>query len=275
MARVRVGDIDVHYELNGEGPPVVLIHGLGNDLRVWDDVARILVKHHRVLRYDVRGFGGTDKPSGAYSMPQMAHDLAGLLDALEIPTAVVMGVSMGGVIAQRTALDFADRVDALVLVSTSSEVGPRAAAAWSRLAGMIESRGFDARSADASRAFSPDFAARRPEVVAEMARRNASNDPRAYAAAARASSEYGWTDALGSVTVPTLIVQGNEDRLTPPGGSVKMRRALPNAHLLLLDGVGHNVQAEQPEVLAYAVVAFLAGIQISKRVGSVAPGSVG
>lgn len=261
MARIRVGDLDTNYLLSGDGSPVVLVHGLGNDLQIWDAVAGALESHHRVLRYDVRGFGATDKPAGPYTMAQLAADLCGLLDTLDMRRPHVMGVSMGGVIAQRFALDFPDRVRSLVLVSTSSEVGDRARDAWLRLAGVIESRGFDGRSADASRGFSAAFAAQHPEIVRAMGQRNALNDPKAYAAAARASGDFRWTAELAQVRCPVLIMQGLDDRLTPPGGSVKMQRALPRARLLLLDGVGHNIQTEQPRLLAHSALAFFAGVE--------------
>lgn len=262
MAKVRVGDIRVNYLSEGEGSPVVLIHGLGNDLSLWNDVAAILARQHRVLRYDVRGFGATDKPSGPYSMAQFGQDLCGLLDVLGIRSAHLMGVSMGGVIAQRLALDRPECVRSLVLVSTSSEVGAQARTAWLRLADVIEARGFDPRNADASRAFSAEFAARHPTIVRAMGARNAANDPSAYAAAARVAGDYHWTDALADVDCPVLIVQGLDDRLTPPGGSVKMHRALRRSRLLLLDGVGHNVQTEKPEVLGNAALAFFAGLEL-------------
>lgn len=258
--RIRVRDIEVAYEDEGTGTPVVLVHGLGNSLRLWEAVAPTLCRLHRVIRYDVRGFGASDKPPGPYSLAEFAADLAGLLDALSIERAHVMGLSMGGVIAQRFALDFPQRALSLVLVSTSSEVGEKARAAWLRLADVIESRGFDARSADASRAFSPEFVTRNPDVVAEAGRANAANDPRAYAAAARASGDYHWTEDLVGISCPVLIVQGLADRLTPPGGAVKMHRVLPKSRLLMLDGVGHNVQAEVPLALSTAAAGFFAGV---------------
>jgi 3-oxoadipate enol-lactonase len=263
MARVRVGDIEVHYEEQGQGSAVVLVHGLGNDLHLWDEVATDLARLHRVIRYDVRGFGETDRPAGPYTLAGFAIDLAGLLDALAVDRAHVMGLSMGGVIAQRLALDFPQRVRSLVLVSTSSEVGDKARAAWLRLADVIESRGFDARSADASRAFSPEFAERHPEIVAATGKDNAANDPRAYAAAARASGDFAWTAELGRIGCPVLIVQGLADRLTPPGGSVKMARGLRRARLLMLEGAGHNIQIEQPVALANAALGFFAGVDLA------------
>jgi pimeloyl-ACP methyl ester carboxylesterase len=264
MARVQVGDLSINCEVAGEGTALVLIHGLGNDLTMWDADAEVFGKYHRVLRPDVRGFGRSDKPPGPYSPQMLAADIAGLLAIEGIGRAHVAGISMGGVIAQRLALDFPECVGSLILISTSSEVGERAAASWSRLADLIERRGFDERSADASRAFSEQFAVAHPEVVSDLGRRNAANDPLAYAAAARAVGDYRWTADLSGIEAPVLILQGLEDRLTPPGGSVKMARALPHARLLMIAGAGHNLPLEQPEVFRSTLLAFTAGVDLSR-----------
>jgi pimeloyl-ACP methyl ester carboxylesterase len=261
--RVAVGEISINREIAGEGTALLLIHGLGNDLSIWDADAEVFARHHRVIRPDVRGFGKSDKPPGPYSPQMLASDLERLLAVEGIDDAHVAGISMGGVIAQRLALDFPQRVRSLVLISTSSEVGERAAATWQRLASIIERRGFDAGSADASRAFSSRFAEQHPEVVKDMGCRNAANDPLSYAAAARAVGDYRWTEALGRIDVPVLILQGLEDRLTPPGGSVKMQRALRQARLLMIEGAGHNLPIERPEVFRSALLAFTAGVDFS------------
>jgi 3-oxoadipate enol-lactonase len=263
MSRVRVGDISLNYEQDGAGTDLVLIHGLGSDLTIWDAEAAAFAKHHRVTRPDVRGFGASDKPPGPYSVAMFARDLDDLFNVCGIDTAHIVGISMGGVIAQRLALDFSHRVRSLVLVSTSSEVGQQSVAAWQRLADRIERDGFDAQTADASRAFSPAFAQRHPEQVADLGRRNASCDPQGYAAAARAVSNYNWTAELPRLSAPTLILQGLNDQLTPPGGSVKLSRALPRARLLMVADAGHNLPIEQPTVFRNSVLAFAAGIDFA------------
>jgi pimeloyl-ACP methyl ester carboxylesterase len=264
MPRVGVGEVVLNYEQRGAGTDCVLIHGLGSDLTIWDAEADVFAAHHRVTRPDVRGFGRSDKPAGPYSPALLARDLDGLFSACGIGDAHVVGISMGGVIAQRFALDFPRRLRSLVLVSTSSEVGEKSVAAWRRLADRIERDGFDAQTADASRAVSPAFAQRHPECVAELGRRNAACDPKGYAAAARAVSRYNWTSELAGVTVPTLILQGLDDQLTPPGGSVKLSRALPHARLLMVAEAGHNLPMEQPTVFRDSVLAFTAGVDFAR-----------
>ena len=264
MPQVDIGDVTLNYEQEGQGTDLILVHGLGADLRVWDDDVPVFARHHRVLRLDNRGFGVSDKPPGPYSPVMFARDLDGLLQCCGVDSAHVVGISMGGVIAQRLALDFPARVRSLVLVSTSSEVGQKSIAAWRRLADRIERDGFDAQTADASRAFAPAFAAKHPEIVADLGRRNAACDPRGYAAAARAVSDYNWTHELRRLTAPTLVLQGLDDQLTPPGGSVKMSRGLPHARLLMIPGAGHNLPIERPDVFHNSVIAFAAGVDFAR-----------
>jgi len=258
--RVAANGIQINYEQEGSGTPLVLTHGLGDDLHFWDRVVAPLAQQHTVLCWDVRGFGVTDKPAGPYSPELFAADLAALLDGLGLDRVHLGGISMGGVIAQRFALDHPGRVRSLLLVSTSSEIAARGTANWQRLADAVEQRGFGSGARDASRSFAPGFAARHPEIVAAAGEQTARNQPLAYAAAARAMSEYNWTAELTQVRVPTLILQGLDDQLTPPGGSVKMSRALPGARLLMLPGTGHNLPLEQPTFFTAAVLGFTAAV---------------
>lgn len=260
--RVEAGDIHLNCELAGDGTPLVLTHGLGNDLHFWDGVEKPLAEQHRVLRWDVRGFGGSDKPPGPYGTQMLAADLAALLDALSLERVHLAGLSMGGVVAQRFALDFGHRVRSLILTSTSSEVGDRAVRNWQRLADRVERDGFDERTADASHSFSAAFAASHPALVRAVSDQVRGNDPATYAAAARAVSDYNWTSELRRIGAPTLILQGLADQLTPPGGSVRMRRALPRARLLLVPEAGHLLPLEQPIVFACSVLAFTGAVDL-------------
>lgn len=269
--RVSVGDLSLNYETCGEGSPLVLTHGLGGNLSYWDEVGKECARHHSVLRWDVRGSGASDHPPGPYTPAMLAQDLARLLDTLDMDRAHLVGVSMGGVISQRFALDFPDRVRSLVLVSTSSEVGERATANWQRLADRIEEKGLDPRFADATRSFAPAFAELHPEIVRALGEQTAGNDPHAYAASARAMSDYRWTNELRHVLRPALVVQGLDDLLTPPGGSIKMSRALPHSRLLLVPGAGHNLPIERPDFFSHLALAFTGGVDLAADVKIAAP----
>jgi pimeloyl-ACP methyl ester carboxylesterase len=257
----ELADVALQYSLRGAGTQtLVLTHGLGGSSAYWDGVVEPLARHYRVLRWDLRGAGSSSRPPGPYSPALFAQDLTGLLDHLAIDRAHLVGHSGGGVVSQRFALDFPHRVRSLVLVSTSSEVGEKASAAWLRLADMIEARGFGPNSAPDVRGFAPAFAAARPDVVETLTRATRANDPRAYAESARAFGTYRWTAELDRVDVPALILQGLDDIMTPPGGSVIMSRHLRRSRLVMIPGAGHNLPLEQPVVVATAIVSFLAGI---------------
>ncbi|HJQ85279.1 MAG TPA: alpha/beta fold hydrolase [Candidatus Binatia bacterium] len=263
MPTADLDGIAVHYEIDGSGPPLVLTHGLGSAATFWEPLVEPLAAHHRVLRWDLRGAGRSGTPPGPYSPALFARDLAALLDRLDIGTAHLVGHSGGGVVSQRFALDFPSRVRSLVLVSTSSEVGAKAAQAWHRLADAVERNGFGTAGGAEARAFGPAFAAAHPELVAEIGRRTRANDPVAYAATARAFGSYGWTAELSRIQLPVLILQGLEDALTPPGGSVIMSRHLPRARLLMVPDAGHSLPLEMPTFFTAVVLAFLAGVDLA------------
>lgn len=259
-----VDGLQLHYTLEGQGTDLILIHGLGGSLRDWDVIAPVVARHHRVLRWDVRGFGESEKPAGPYSPQLFARDLAGLCQAVGVSRAHVAGISMGGVIAQRFTLDFPELVRSLTLMSTSSEVGEQAQKGWLKLADNIEQRGFSTNTDGGARVFTAGFIKANPDHVKALAERTATNDPRAYAAAARAVGVYNWTAELGRIQTPTLILQGLADVLTPPGGSVKLSRGIPRSRLLMIPECGHGMTVEKAEVVTQALLAFTAGVEFSQ-----------
>jgi len=258
---VEAAGAQLFVRAEGEGTPLVLTHGLGDDHRFWDPCVEFLLPHHRVVRWDVRGFGRSDKPAGPYDLGLYADDLRHVFDHLRIERAILVGLSMGGVIAQRFLLEHGNRLAGVVLVSTSSEISEKATANWRRLADRVESGGFG--RVDASRSFAAEFARTHPAAVAAAGLQTASNDPAAYAAAARAVSDYSFTADLEKVRLPALIMQGLDDQLTPPGGSVKLSRAIPHARLLLLPDAGHSLPIENPVLFSSIVLAFTGAVEAS------------
>ncbi len=260
--QLQVNGITLHVLQEGSGSDLVLTHGLGSSLEYWLPHVPTLARYHRVLCWDVRGFGASEKPPGPYSPELFAADLAALVRAVGIRAAHFCGISMGGVITQRLALDFPHLVRSMILISTSSQVGEAAARGWQKLADEIERSGFRHSAEAAKRSFSPAFAEQHPEVVEALSRATCANDPRAYAAAARAMSRYNWTEQLRAVEAPTLILQGTDDLLTPPGGSMLMSRHLPRNRLLMIHGAGHNLPIEQPLVFENCLLAFTAALDL-------------
>jgi 3-oxoadipate enol-lactonase len=262
----RVNGTTLHYELAGDrGSLIVLTHGLGGELAFWSPHVAQLAAAHRVLRWDLRGAGASAKPPGPYTAALFAEDLAALLDALGEERAHLVGHSGGGVVSQRFALTFPQRTASLVLASTSSEVGEKAARAWLRLADTIERSGFGPERDPDPRGFGRRFATAHPEAVRALAQRTRQNDPAAYAATARAFGTYNWTADLGHVQAPTLILQGLDDQLTPPGGSVILARGIARSRLLMLPEAGHNLPLEMPELFSSTVLAFLAGLELAAK----------
>lgn len=256
----------LYVRCDGEGIPLVLTHGLGDDHRFWDPCSDLLTPHHRVVRWDVRGFGTSTKAPGPYDLDLFASDLLAVLDHLEIETTHLVGLSMGGVIAQRFLLSHGERLRSATLVSTSSEIAERATANWRRLADKVEADGFG--RIDASRSFAPSFARSHPDVVAAAGKQTASNHPASYAAAARAVSEYSFGAELAAVRLPCLVVQGLDDQLTPPGGSVRLSRAISHARLLLLPDAGHSLPVENPLLFAAVLLAFTGAVDASRALAA-------
>jgi 3-oxoadipate enol-lactonase len=232
MSTVKVADINVYYEVHGEGPPLILIPGLRSRVSEYGRVIEILSRTRRVVAADNRGAGGTDKPDSPYSIEMMSDDTAGLMGALDLPRADVLGVSMGGRIALALALRHPRLVRRLVLVSTSS--GPGGNLGWS---GRLLS-----------------FTLRVPLI------RKLGRDPQPYAAFVRqreASRHFDCTDRLHELSVPTLIAHGTKDRLVPFSRAEAMHERIRGSKFLALRG-GHLVLFFRPQQCADAVEAFLA-----------------
>ena len=253
----------LRYQVAGSGPVVALTHGLGGHLDSWAPTVATLQDRYTVLTWDVRGFGRSAKRPDDLSPETWASDLAGLLDEIGADDAVIAGISMGGVISQRFALDFPVRTRALILISTSSEANERATAGWHARADLIERDGLGPAltPTGASLSYGKEYRERHADDIAEATRLTIErNDPACYAAACRAVSAIDYTADLATITCPTLILQGLEDGLTPPGGSVIMSRRIRGARLIMLEHCGHGIPAERPDEFHTAVKAFLADV---------------
>ena len=253
----------LRYRLAGSGPVVALTHGLGGHLDYWEPTVETLQDRYTVLTWDVRGFGGSERRPDTMAPETWAADLAAVLDEVGAGDAVIAGFSMGGVVSQRFALDFPGRTRALILISTSSEVNERAEAGWNARADLVERDGLAEALAPTGPAISygKEYREGHAEDIAEAARLTVErNDAASYAAACRAVSNIDFTADLETVSCPTLILQGLEDALTPPGGGVIMSRRIPRSHLVMLENCGHWIPTERPDEFHAEVEAFLGAL---------------
>ncbi|MBI5284397.1 MAG: alpha/beta fold hydrolase [Chloroflexi bacterium] len=270
MTMVRVGDIEMYYEEHGDAgtEPLLLIMGFMMNAAAWAPQIAALAERYHVIAFDNRGAGRTTQPEGAYSIPQMAADTAGLLDQLGIESTHVMGASMGGMIAQEFAIRDPARVRSLVLACTTPggphSTGYEALKANTAMAGEIEDIAAtmtpERVREQLEQLFTPEFLASPgpgfgPMVAAIVQYPQTLAGLKGQAAAIAVHDTYG---RLGEITAPTLVVAGDEDPLIDPGNSRILAERIKGAELRLLAGLRHGFFAEKPDESSTIVLEFLA-----------------
>lgn len=233
---IRAGDLSVHYELTGAdtGPVVALCHSLGTTLEIWDRQIAAFSEHWRVLRFDLRGHGGTEVTPGPYSIEGLARDYLSLLDALGIDRAHYCGVSLGGFIGQWLGVNAPDRVDRLVLSNTAPYVGPPSI--WQERIDLSKRAGMRAVALGAAEAwFTPEFIAREPDVARGVQRMLLHTSVEAYAAGCAAIRDMDLRPIVPRIARPTLVIGATHDGVTPPENARWMSTAIPDARLSMLD----------------------------------------
>jgi pimeloyl-ACP methyl ester carboxylesterase len=261
MPKLKVGDIDIYHEIYGDGAQtLVMIRGLGSDLCAWYEQTPVLSRVFRLLQLDNRGAGRSDKPTAPYSIRQMAADTKGLMDSLRIGRAAMLGISMGGMIAQEFALNYPDRLTSLILGCTHFG-GPKAVPAAPEIVAAItagpnvlgEKLELQQRAI-----FCKETVLRRPEVMRKFreARERHPIPPHAFACQVAAVMGHDTSARLPSIRIPTLVLTGREDRLVPPTNSRLIAERIPGAVLQELPG-GHLFLAEYPDEFNRAIIDFV------------------
>lgn len=253
-----VNYIRLYYEVSGRGQPLVFIHGLGSSTRDWDAQTTAFAGDYRVITFDLRGHGQSDKPAGPYTMPLFAADLAGLLASLGIDSAHLVGISLGGGVALQCALDAPGLVRTLTIVNSGPSLGgspEHAQQEIDRRVGIVQQHGMRAMGAALGPGLfpQPEHAALR----AAFAERWADNDPQAYIAATRALLGWDVTDRLDTLRCPTLIVAADQD-YTPVAAKEAYAKRLPDAQLVVIPDSHHALPIERPEAFNSILAAFLA-----------------
>jgi pimeloyl-ACP methyl ester carboxylesterase len=277
MSTAKVDSIELYYEEKGSGDPLLLIMGLAADSTAWMFQVPDFAKRYRTVTFDNRGVGRSSKPPGPYTIHLMADDAAALLDALDVRRAHVLGVSMGGMIAQELAIRHPERVRGLILACTFPE--PDADVERQREFGMQQFGG----TVTASGEMQIDLTALDPLMFFQHLLPRVFNQsfidtelPRLMQLFAGAL-QYGFsmeailgqvaavmghraTDRLHQIKAPTLVITGDADLLISPGNSDVLARSIPGAKLVKVPGGSHGFNLETPEVFNRHVLDFLAGV---------------
>lgn len=262
MPYASVNGITIYYEEQGEGEPLLLIGGLGANLREWWNVLPVYSREFHVITFDNRGSGRTDKPEEAYSIARFADDAAALLDLLAIPSALVYGSSMGGFIAQELAIRHPDKVRALVLGCTTPG-STRSVVPDLEVVHKLEENSRLPKEqgipAGWSLGYTQAFIDRNRDLLWEKATwcSEYATPPEAFSRQMEAALQHDTLDRLGQITAPTLVITGENDIIIPAANSRLLAEGIPGAELVMLAGVGHGYALEAQEEADRAVLGFL------------------
>ena len=258
--KIKANGINIHYELAGpaSAPVVTLSHSLAEDLSMWDPQMKALTEKYRVLRYDMRGHGGTDVSEGPYSLDGLTADVHELLVALGIKQTHLIGLSIGGMIAQLFAVQHPGMIRSLILCDTSSELPREAKVLFEERIRTAKTRGMEAHvEPTLERWFTKAFRSS-PEAdrVRTLIRKT---DPRGYAGCSYAILGLNLTGRLSSIRLPTLIIVGEDDPGTPVAAARTIHERIKGSELVILKSASHLSNIEQAEAFNKAVTSFLAG----------------
>lgn len=258
MLLTRAGDADIAYEITGDGDPLLMIMGLAADARMWMLQTPAFAASYRCITFDNRGVGSSSVPPGPYSTEQMASDALAVLDAAEVERAHVLGISLGGAIAQHVALKAPERVRSLVLAATWCAPNPyqqRLAELGRLVAGLGHEQ---LVRASMLWLFTPRFILRNPVMVAQVEGLALQYQPPAEAFDRQLEAVLGHDTkaSLPSLRVPTLILAARRDLMVPLELSEEIASVMPDAELQVLDG-GHAFNFESMDAFNGAVLGFL------------------
>jgi proline-specific peptidase len=265
MSFAKVNNIKLYYEEQGKGAPLVLISGFGADHAGWDAIFPTLAQHYRVIRFDNRGAGQSDAPDEAYDMEMMADDTAALLDHLQIEQAHVCGHSMGTSIALSFALKYPQKINKMILCNGYPKIN-----VLSTMVFDVVDRLVDAETASSilNDLFIPwcysnvtlSDLDNHPEVRARNEYFKTTKCPQTltgFKGQLAALLSFDISNELQKINMPTLLIAGDKDILTPPEDSQFLAERIPSAQLHIVHDTGHTSFAEKPQESAEVIHNFL------------------
>ena len=268
----------LHYEVLGRAhsPAVLMIQGLGADKHGWDMQRIPLALHYRVIAFDNRGAGRSDKPFGAYSLEQMADDAIAVLDAAGADRAHIVGASMGGAITQIIGFKYPERVSSLTLACTACRNHVWRRELLQHWATTATERGMSAMTREAARwVIGPRSFRRLLPAFGWLGPFGSNRPAHAFAAQVRAilDVDESMSEQLAQVAAPTLVLVGNQDILTPRGDSEEIADRLPNAELVVISGAAHGLMVEHATTFNRVLLEFLGRVTRGDQSATVAASS--
>jgi 3-oxoadipate enol-lactonase len=255
---ITAGNLTLYVRREGAetGTPLVFMNSLGTDHRIWDAVIPVLAADTPIVRYDKRGHGLSDCPPAPYSIRDHTYDLAGLLAALNINQAIVVGISVGGMIAMDFAAANPGQVTALVLCDTYPKIGT--AEMWNDRINTLRARGMAAlSSAILARWFAPNFQIQYPAVYRGYENMLLRTPVEGYTGTCEAIRDADLTGIIPTIQTPTLVLCGTMDVSTPPVMVRELANMMPNARYVEIADAGHLSCIESPAAVTAAIHTFL------------------
>jgi 3-oxoadipate enol-lactonase len=260
--KVEGNGIRIEYDIQGEGPWVVMSHSLACTSAMWDDQVRTLSSRYKVLCFDTRGHGGTDAPAGAYTLAQLSDDLHALLGKLNVTSPHFVGLSMGGMIGMTYALAHPGVFKSLVLCDTSSRIPAEAKPIWEERIKVATTQGMQPLlDSTLKRWFTEPYLAKGGPVLDKVKKMILNTPAPGYAGCCHAIPQINLTDKLGAIECPVQIIVGDKDAGTPVAMSEAIHRAIPGSELVIIPDASHLSNMEQPERFDAALTGFLGRVK--------------
>jgi pimeloyl-ACP methyl ester carboxylesterase len=262
MPKAKAGELQLYYEIHGRGEPLVLIPGLGTAAWLWHKQMDDFARQFSTIVFDPRGVGQSDQTAGPVTIRMIADDVAGLLAALDIKRAHVLGGSLGGFVAQEFALAYPQMTNKLILCCTSSG-GPRhLPPSPDVLQAIASTAGLNTEERARSNlllAFSARFVEEQPSEIERILALRAANpiSEDAYMGQVQAARAFDTESRVNAIASPTLVITGDADRIVPPENSRRLAAAIPHARLVIIEGGSHQFFVERADEFNRAVLDFL------------------
>jgi 3-oxoadipate enol-lactonase len=258
--QITVNGLSVNYTLDGRasGPVITMSNSLASNLSMWDPQMSVLASRYRILRYDTRGHGGTDAPPGPYSLDELTEDVRALVQALGITRTHFIGLSMGGMIGQIMALKYPQLLQSVVLCDTMSRVPTEAKPLWDDRIHTAETQGMEPLvEPTLARWFTEPFRQQGSPVLDRVRTMIRTTPPQGYAGCCHAIAALNLTEHLQAISLPTLIIVGEDDPGTPVAASRVIHEQIKGSELVILKSAAHLSNMEQPEAFNQALTVFM------------------